>query len=138
MRAFIRFTSPEAGTGVLKIHVERSNGFTTRVYSAGDTWTEAGITWNNQPAIGAELGTSTSGWDQDVFVDVPVVAGNNTFAIRKFVGSDPGPISSNPGRRGPHLERGRVVRPTLTVTPAPPPPPPCEGTQVANTENLVT
>ena len=57
VRAFIRFTSPEAGTGVLKIHVERSNGFTTRVYSAGDTWTEAGITWNNQPAIGAELGT---------------------------------------------------------------------------------
>ena len=134
LRAYVKFTSPDAGTGVLRIYVERSNGKTTRVFTAGSGWTESTLTWNNKPPTGAEVATFTSGWDQFVQVAVPVAAGANTYEIRKYVGTYPGTTSANGDNEVSKMASSEATnaarRPTLTVTPAPPPPPPCEGVDV--------
>ncbi|MFH0729253.1 MAG: DNRLRE domain-containing protein [Pseudomonadota bacterium] len=80
------------------------------VHGAADTWTETGLTWNNQPAFGAALGTKTLAagqtglwyeWDVTAYVaaeiagdDVvslmvkPVTEGNDPYLTYGFDGKE--------------------------------------------------
>jgi hypothetical protein len=81
--AYLRFLSPRAGTGTLRLCIEQAFAQwpALEIHAvADDSWTEGGLTWNNRPEVGRLVTTleRTAGCHG---IQVPVEEGANTFAI---------------------------------------------------------
>ncbi|MDT7781768.1 MAG: acid phosphatase type 7 [Pseudonocardiales bacterium] len=127
-RTFLRFTvsgiSGSVGNAKLRVHTDdvadaqSPNGGTFRSTS-NVSWTETGVTWNNQPAIdGATLGTLGSvvrnAWYE---IDVTsYVTGNGTYSIAIT-------STSSDGADYDSRESGATTAPQLVVTDGTTPPP---------------
>ena len=47
----------------------------TSLFAVGDTtWGETGITWNNRPALGAQVGTATFAWNLSLWYEIDLTA----------------------------------------------------------------
>lgn len=116
-RSFLKFDVPDGTveSAALRIHVERGNGQTSTVHTVSDdSWTELGITWNNQPALGSEVGTfpTDPGWHTVDVTDVLDPGELNSFAITKE-----GEVSKMTSREG-----GNLPELVVEIDTAPPPP----------------
>ncbi|WP_436496079.1 CBM96 family carbohydrate-binding protein [Actinokineospora sp. HUAS TT18] len=120
-RTFLRFNvSGVTGTvtgAKLRIHTDNvagaqsPNGGTYRLMS-NTTWSETGVTWNNQPAIdGATLG-SLGAVSQNTWYEINVlsqISGNGTFSIGVT-------SSSSDGADFDSRESGSTTAPQLVIT----------------------
>jgi len=94
-RAFLKFDlSTVATVSAAKLRLFGSYGATSgtspvTAHQAADTsWTETGITWNNQPAIGTAMTTVSVGitaqyweWDVTSYIQSQKAAGNTTVTL---------------------------------------------------------
>jgi hypothetical protein len=125
-RSFLKFTVSGLTSAVtdakLRIHTTNKGGSDnggTWSSVADTTWSETGMTWNNQPAIGAALGTlgavAKSTWYE---INVtPLVTGNGTYSIG---GTSPSTDSANYGSRETGANAPQLVVTTTTSTTPPP------------------
>ncbi|HSV37469.1 MAG TPA: DNRLRE domain-containing protein [Nocardioidaceae bacterium] len=136
-RSFIRFNvSGITGTvtsAKLRLHVddvsgsESPNGGTWKLMS-NTTWSETGVTWNNQPAIdGTTLGT-LGGVARNTWVELDVtgkITGDGTYSIGGTSSSNNGADydSRETGALAPQLVITTGTTPTPTPTPTTTPPP---------------
>lgn len=140
-RALIRFALPTAPAGCqvgdadLKLRSSGPAGRTIEMLQAAGAWTEAGVTWANQPATTGTAATAASGtgtitWDVTGQVQAMYGGTNNGFLVRDAAeGSPAGPeqqynsrekVADNP----PELVVTFVQCPSGGCPPPPPPPPP--------------
>jgi hypothetical protein len=74
MRSYLKFTTGPAAIARARLKLYVTNGTVgpIDVYRAGNTWTQAGITWNNKPALDATKLASIGsvGGSRWVYVDV--------------------------------------------------------------------
>ena len=126
-RSFTKFTvsglTEPVSNATLRLHVA-SNGGSKNAGSlqltSDTTWTETGLTWNNQPALGgttiSTVGKVTAGtW---VSLDVTAaITGNGTYSIAGVsTNADDAIFDSRESANPPQL--------VITTTTPPPPPPP--------------
>lgn len=138
-RVFVKFSLPTAPTGcalesaTLEMYANYATaGRTLDAYQVNASWTETGITWNNQPAItGAAVGiaspsaTGWAGWGVTSIVQAQYAGTNNGFMVRDRTEG----TSSNFYNYFDPREATNDPRLVLTWAEAPPA---CAGTQVIN------
>jgi hypothetical protein len=106
LRLFGQFTAA-TGTSPVTVHAQNS-----------DSWTETGLTWNNQPAVGSAVVTIPVGltakyweWDLTAFVQNQIATGQHTLSLElqnESTTSDPANFNSREASsNGPQL----VVQP---------------------------
>ena len=107
--SYLKFNSPVAGTGTLRICVENAFGTWPALLVhtvSNETWTEGTINYNNRPTPGTQVGTLPH--DPGCHnVSVPVDSGLNTYAIR-HPQSETSKLTSSEGTTA-------ANRPTLTI-----------------------
>jgi hypothetical protein len=77
-------------SAILRLHATTvTSGRTIQAYRAAASWTESGITWNNQPAAVGSPATSDSGsttgwkeWNVTALVDLMYSGSNNGFVLK--------------------------------------------------------
>jgi len=97
MRAYVRFGLPALPSGctvtlaTLRLYAgSAASGRTLNVYEVASSWTESGVTWNNQPSETGVPATAVSGagwreWTVTSHVQAMYSGSNNGFRIRDSV-----------------------------------------------------
>ncbi|RED95979.1 putative secreted protein (Por secretion system target) [Marinoscillum furvescens DSM 4134] len=131
--AFYKFdlrdiTGTEISSAILKLNVKSVSATTTRsIYTVSyDHWNEHTLTWNNQPAIGSAIAsTSISGSDDENYVtwDITSYVNTNVLAdgLITILVSDPNADGTGVDF---YTKENGTKAPILTVTPAGSTPPP--------------
>ncbi len=117
-RGLVKFTLPSTpsgctlGTATMRLYNNATNsGRTINVLQANASWTETGVTWNNQPATtGTAVGATTPSsagwmtWGVTSIVSAQYSGTNHGFSIRdsnegnndEWLGFDPRELSNDP------------------------------------------
>jgi hypothetical protein len=125
-RAFLKFdisrVSGGVGSAKLRIygqHMSSGTGSDSVYAVAGNGWTEAGLTWSTQPALGAKLSTATTTtalgyieWDVTSFVGAQVSGGASAVSLAVAMDA----VSANPDSF--HAREASGNAPQLVITPA--------------------
>jgi len=108
---YLKFTvSGITGTvqsAVLRVYATSGSVNSLQAYSAGNSWTETGLTWNNKPArtsgvLDSKSSIALNGW-MEFNVTASVNAdGTYTFVLAKDI-SDSAGFSSKEGAQPPQL-----------------------------------
>jgi parallel beta-helix repeat protein len=128
MRALVRFTLPAAPAGcvvqsaTLRLYAASwKTGRTLQALRVTGSWTEAGVTWANQPATAGPAATTASGsgyrqWNVTTQVQSMIAGGaNHGFLIRDAKESGSGPVQQF------HSREKSQNTPQLVITYAPGP-----------------
>jgi hypothetical protein len=94
-RVYVRFTInaiPAGATGVtatLRLWGQTASSSVFTVRQAPSTWTEASLTWNNQPALGTTVSTRTgvASGQYNAFDVTDDIAGNGSYAMAITTGT---------------------------------------------------
>jgi parallel beta-helix repeat protein len=125
-RTLLKFQRPAGNITSLKLRIWKTGGTATSTITVkkatSESWTNRGVTWNNQPGRGALVASKTNpanGWvDFTIPVSALNASGTTTFVLERG-NSDGVTITSWESTSDPHL----AITTADATAPAPTPPP---------------
>jgi hypothetical protein len=145
-RALVRFELPQLPAGCvvtqasLQLHAgSATGGRTLQALRIASPWTEAGVTWSNQPAVSGTAATTTSGsgyrtWTVTEQVDAMYSGANHGFLVRDAAENGGGQLQGLHSR-----EKGTDNPPRLVLTlGTPTTPPPGGGPDTTPPDTAIT